>query len=69
MKRFWDKAEAVDVEIDYSCLSGQCGLCKVKLCSGKVTMENDDALSDEEKADGIILACQAKATGNLEVEA
>lgn len=64
-----EAAESVDVEIDNSCLSGQCGLCKVKLCSGNVTMEADDALSDEDKAEGIILACQAKATENLEVEA
>jgi len=64
-----EAAESVDVEIDNSCLTGQCGLCKVKLCSGNVTMEADDALSDEDKADGIILACQAKATENLEIEA
>jgi len=64
-----EAAEGVGVDIDNSCLSGQCGLCKVKLCSGSVTMECDDALSDEDKADGMILACQAKATENLEVEA
>lgn len=64
-----EAAESIGVEIDNSCLSGQCGLCKVKLCKGQVTMECDDALSDEDKAAGLILACQAKATENLEVEA
>lgn len=62
-------AEGAGVDIDSSCLSGQCGLCKVKLLSGEVTMEADDALSDDDKSDGIILACQAKSTSNLEVEA
>ncbi len=64
-----EAAESIGVEIDNSCLSGQCGLCKIKLCKGQVTMECDDALSDEDKAAGLILACQAKSTENLEVEA
>jgi len=64
-----EAAEAVGVEIDNSCRSGQCGLCKVKLLSGKVTMDCDDALSDDDKAQGLILACQAKATENVEVDA
>lgn len=32
-------------------------------------MDIDDALSEEEKAEGIILACQARATANVVVEA
>lgn len=64
-----EAAESIGVDIDSSCLSGQCGLCKVKLCKGEVTMECDDALSDEDKEAGMILACQAKATENLEIEA
>jgi hypothetical protein len=31
-------------------------------------MAVEDALDPEEKAHGIILACQATATGNIEVE-
>lgn len=65
-----DAAEEAGVEIEYSCRAGTCGACKVKLLSGGVTMEVDDALTDEDKAGGLILACQAKATGaNLSVEA
>ena len=64
-----EAAESVGVEIDSSCLSGQCGLCKVKMLSGKVHMACDDALSDEDKSNGVILACQATATENLEIEA
>ena len=63
-----DVAEANGVEIDNSCRSGQCGLCKIKLLSGKVTMECEDALSDDDKQQGLILACQAKSKENIEVD-
>ncbi len=33
--------EDVGVDIDYSCRVGTCGVCKVKLLSGAVTMEID----------------------------
>jgi len=64
-----DVADATGVEIDNSCRSGQCGLCKVKLLSGNVTMDCDDSLSDDDKQQGLILACQARASENIEVEA
>ncbi|HAT4425604.1 FAD-binding oxidoreductase [Legionella pneumophila serogroup 1] len=62
-------AEANGVTIDNACRTGQCGLCKVKLLSGEVTMACEDALSTEDKQQGLILACQAKATKNIEVDA
>ena len=63
-------ADEIGVEIDNSCRSGQCGLvCKVKLLSGEVTMEVDDSLSEEDKATGLILACQAKASAPVTIEA
>jgi len=65
-----EAAEKIGVEIPSSCRAGICGLCKVKLRNGSVTMEVEDALSAEDKAAGIILACQAKSSGsNLIVEA
>jgi ferredoxin-NADP reductase len=68
-KAILDVADEIGVEIDNSCRSGICGLCKVKLRSGKVTMAVEDSLTPEDKTAGIILACQAKSTGNVEVEA
>lgn len=62
-------AEALGVEIEWSCRSGTCGSCKVKLLSGKVSMEVEDGLDDEDRAAGLILACQARATGDIAVEA
>lgn len=62
-------AEAANVPIDYSCRVGICGICKTKLLEGKVTMEVEEALTPEDKAQNIILACQAKSIGNLVVDA
>jgi ferredoxin-NADP reductase len=64
-----EAAEHVGVSIDNSCRAGTCGLCKVRLLRGAVTMAVEDALSAEEKTQGIILACQAKSKTNIEVEA
>ena len=62
-------AEAVGVNIDYACRIGVCGTCKTRLLEGKVTMEVEDALTPEDTARNIILACQAKSIGNLVVDA
>lgn len=62
-------ADELGVEIDNSCRSGTCGMCKVKMLEGEVTMECEDSLEPEEKADGLILACQAKATADVVIEA
>jgi ferredoxin-NADP reductase len=64
-----EAAEAIGVAIDYECRVGICGRCKVPLRKGHVTMEVEDALAADEKADGIILACQAKSVGDLVVDA
>jgi ferredoxin-NADP reductase len=64
-----EAAEAIGVPIDYSCRVGICGTCKVPLLEGKVTMEVEEGLPPDEKARGIILACQAKSVSNLVVEA
>jgi ferredoxin-NADP reductase len=62
-------AESAGVPIDSQCRVGTCGICKVQLLKGKVTMEVEEALTPEDKARNIILACQAKSIGNLVVEA
>lgn len=64
-----EAAEAIGVAIDFSCRVGTCGTCVVPLKAGTVTMEVEDGLPPEEKARGMILACQAKSVGNLVVEA
>lgn len=55
--------------IDYECRVGICGRCKVPLRQGSVSMEVQDSLTEGEKRDGVILACQAKSVGDLVVDA
>ncbi len=64
-----EAAEAINVDIDYACRSGTCGSCIVRLKSGAVTMEVEDALSPDQKDAGMILACQAKSVAEVTVEA
>lgn len=68
-KSILEASEDIGVNIDYSCRVGTCGICKVKLLSGNVTMAVQDALTDEDKAQQIILACQAKVTAPVSVDA
>ncbi|GMU24995.1 MAG: hypothetical protein AMXMBFR13_50660 [Phycisphaerae bacterium] len=68
-KTILDVADEIGVEIDNSCRAGTCGTCRVKLLSGKVTMAVEDGREPGDKEQGIVLACQAKSTGNVTVEA
>ena len=62
---------AIDAGVSYpfGCQSGNCGACKSQLVKGEVTMEgySEFALSDEEKARGLILACRAVPRDACEV--
>lgn len=62
-------SEELDIGIENSCRIGTCGVCKVKLTSGEVEMAVEDALDEDEKIIGIILACQAKPRNEITVEA
>lgn len=64
-----EAAERIEVDIDYSCRTGTCGVCAVKLLSGEAAMEIEDGLDPEDKAKGMVLACQAKSTSDVTVEA
>jgi CDP-4-dehydro-6-deoxyglucose reductase len=57
--------------LPYSCHSGVCGTCKAKLLEGRVEYGEyqKKALSDEERANGKALLCQARPLGDLVVEA
>lgn len=45
------------IEAPYSCCVGACSTCISKLESGEVEMDDDMALTDDEKEEGLILAC------------
>lgn len=63
---------ALDARIDYpfGCQSGNCGACKSRLLRGEVAMAtgySEFALSDDERARGLFLACRAVPTADSEV--
>lgn len=43
----------------FSCEAGNCGTCMAKVLDGHATMRVNDALDDDEVADGYVLTCQA----------
>jgi len=56
-----DTALAAGIPYPHGCKSGRCGSCKSRLIEGEVDLLQHSrfALTDEEKADGLILACRA----------
>ncbi len=61
-------SEELNIGIQFSCRVGTCGVCKVKMTSGEVTMAVDDSLDADDKTNGIILACQAIPKSDISVE-
>ena len=68
-KTVLEASEDVGVNIEYSCRVGTCGVCRVKLLSGSVKMGVEDGLEPGDKSNSIILACQAKATADIAIDA
>ena len=64
-----EASEDIGIDIPFDCRSGICGTCKVKLLAGHVSMEIQDALTKEDKAGGLILACQANSSEAITVDA
>jgi glycine betaine catabolism B len=64
-----EASEELGVDIPYDCRAGICGQCKVKLLSGRVVMEAEDALDHMDRANGVILSCQARCVDQVVVEA
>ncbi len=64
-----EAAEECGVAIPFECRSGICGQCKTKVLSGKVAMEVADALTAADRAKGLVLACQARASRDTVIDA
>jgi CDP-4-dehydro-6-deoxyglucose reductase, E3 len=59
------------IVLPYGCKNGACGSCKGKILEGTVDygVHQKKALTEEEKAQGKALFCQAKPHGDLVIEA
>jgi ring-1,2-phenylacetyl-CoA epoxidase subunit PaaE len=57
-------AQRADLDPPYACQIGACCTCRAKLVSGSASMDEREALSDDEIADGYILTCQAHPTSD-----
>ncbi len=65
-----DAARRAGVYFSHSCLAGNCGACKCELVDGDVNeLEHSEfALTDEEHATGLILACRTQVWGDTTVK-
>lgn len=62
-------AEAEGIIIPYECRAGVCGQCKTRLLRGNVIMDAEDALDSADRAQGLILCCQARCVDDVLVDA
>ncbi|WP_193046943.1 2Fe-2S iron-sulfur cluster-binding protein [Mycolicibacterium baixiangningiae] len=54
-----ESARRAGMSPPFSCEAGNCGTCMAKLTEGTASMRINDALDDDEVADGYVLTCQA----------
>jgi ferredoxin len=53
-----ESARRAGLEPPFSCEAGNCGTCMARLIEGHATMRVNDALEEDEVAEGYILTCQ-----------
>jgi ferredoxin len=55
-------ARQMGLDAPYSCEAGNCATCMARLVEGEAEMMTNDALTDDEVAEGWVLTCQAVPT-------
>lgn len=54
-----DAAMENGADLPFSCKGGVCATCKAKVIKGKVEMDMNHSLTEQEVAEGMVLTCQA----------
>ena len=52
-------AQWAGLRINTSCEAGHCATCMARVVEGRAEMKGNDALEDDEVAEGWVLTCQA----------
>ncbi|EMH4162082.1 NADH oxidoreductase [Pluralibacter gergoviae] len=60
-----DAFESNQVAVNAACRAGVCGCCKTKVVSGDYTVTSTMTLTEQEIADGYVLACSCHPQGDL----
>jgi uncharacterized protein YcbX/ferredoxin len=68
-KTLLEQAETAGIQIPSKCRSGLCGTCKLRLVSGEVDQREEKALPQEQRNQGLILACCCIPLSDINVQA
>jgi CDP-4-dehydro-6-deoxyglucose reductase len=70
-EKLLDAALREGVTVPYGCRNGACGACKARLVEGEVDHGQHEpfALTDDDKSDGKLLLCTARAKTDLVIDA
>ena len=65
-----EAAKIQTAKIPYGCIGGGCGICKMKVAAGQYKLDHcaENALSDEEKKNGVVFLCQTYPLSDLQLE-
>jgi ring-1,2-phenylacetyl-CoA epoxidase subunit PaaE len=63
-----EAASQAGLDVPFSCSVGGCGACRVKLVMGEVEMDEPNCLTDEERAEGMVLCCVGRPKGACALE-
>ncbi|MCA1775939.1 MAG: iron-sulfur cluster-binding domain-containing protein [Loktanella sp.] len=62
-------AKAAGVSLPSGCTFGVCGTCRVRTAGGQVHMVHNGGITEEDIADGYVLACCSNPIGDVSIDA
>lgn len=64
-----DAAKSAGVPLPSGCTFGVCGTCKVKTAGGQVHMVHNGGITEDDIAEGYVLACCSNPIGDVSIDA